>query len=63
MFFLGFYGSGISLRSFTVPEEQWIIVNFSTGPLVDQDTGVDVPKMHKFLSAMIKQNPSCPRCP
>jgi len=23
-----------------LPEEQWSIVNFSTGPLVDQDTGI-----------------------
>jgi len=38
--FLGFQGSGISIRPFTLPEEQWSTVNFSTWPLVDKDTGM-----------------------
>ena len=37
------------MRPFILPEEQWSIVNFSTGPLVDKDTGVEMPRMHQFL--------------
>jgi len=33
-------GSGISTGPFTLPEEQWIIVNFNIGRLVDKDIGV-----------------------